>query len=299
MRIQFFLFLLLFLFSCSSSKNVAQEPSKEDDVSSLYEEEAKKESTGDDKLMSLLDSDDTKTVKKPDEENATDLNKAENVEYEAIDGEKIPTETAGTSEKTNAAAKEEAASSKNMQGEDIDALKNEISSLKKNINQKDQKINNLLSEKDRLANENTKLKSTTATPQIVYQNSGETLDADTYKIRYNEAYQLFLSKNYTAAIPMFENLIANNANNSLADNAQYWIGESLFGQRKFKEAALAFEKVFTFTKSNKEEDAQFKLGYCYSLINDKVNARLELNRFINKFPSSRNVPRAQRILDSL
>lgn len=297
MQFRIYLLTLVFLLSCGSSKQVAEPQTSSENTAAANTNE-EETSSKDDKLMSLLGSEEDGKQAENAEENAAVAPTEENVSYESIDGQTPEEKTEKPAEKKPEVKKEPSPPQKDK-GEDVSGLKKKIESLEKNLAQKEKQVQNLSSEKSQLQTENSALKAATSSPQVIYQNTGETLDAETYKIRYNEAYQLFLSKNYNAAIPMFENLIANDANNSLADNAQYWIGESLFGLRKFREAALAFEKVFTFKKSNKEEDAQFKVGYCYSLIKDSENARLELNRFLSKYPSSRNAARARKILASL
>jgi TolA-binding protein len=274
--------ILLLLLSCAK-KNLAQPansvPDKE--VQTESDDTATETSDSDNELMSLLDANETTSNFGND---SSEIEKTENVSYESIN------QSSPTSEKTVATTPSLA--KKTLPDENIEKLKAEISNLKQGLSQKDLAIQSLKSE-------NNALKNTKTSPQVVYQPQGEVLDNETYKLRYNDAYQLFLTKSYTEAINMFENLIANDASNSLADNAQYWIGESYFGLRKYKDAALAFEKVFTFKKSNKEEDAQFKLGYCYYLLKDNLNAKLELQRFLSKFPSSRNVERARNLLASL
>ncbi len=46
-----------------------------------------------------------------------------------------------------------------------------------------------------------------------------------YQQRYQEGLDLFHGREYKQATSVFESLLASDANNSLSDNAQYWIGE--------------------------------------------------------------------------
>ena len=97
----------------------------------------------------------------------------------------------------------------------------------------------------------------------------------------------------------FESLLSQNRNNSLSDNAQYWIGESYYGLGEYQKAITAFEKVFTFSNSNKDDAAQLKLGLCYMKLNDNVKAREELEKLISDYPTSESVGLARRLLNQI
>ena len=60
----------------------------------------------------------------------------------------------------------------------------------------------------------------------VYSATAGDVPPGEYQMRYQEGFDLFHARNYKQAIEVFESLIASDANNSLSDNAQYWIGES-------------------------------------------------------------------------
>jgi len=114
--------------------------------------------------------------------------------------------------------------------------------------------------------------------------------------RYEMARSAYQARQYKKAIQEFEVLLGENMNHSLSDNCQYWIGESYWGLGKYQQAAAAFEKVFTFAKSNKDVDAQLKLGLCYLRLNDKSRAREEFQKLIDNYPSSNRVTAARRYI---
>ena len=293
---------LLFLFSCSGSSKLAQNSEsdlKEKSTNDKKETEKKTEDS-DAELMGLLGDDKgEKADNNSNEKVDTELQKADNVSYESIDGKKLTTNKKEVkTDVKKEIPKEMTKSIKKDSDSKLSNLQKEIQTLKQELSQKNSSINDLQQEKNNLANENIQLKSKKST-QIIYQNSSEIISKEDYQAKYNDAYELFKAKQYDVAIQQFENLIANNASNSLSDNAQYWIGEAHFGQRKFKQAILDFEKVFTFKKSNKSEDAQFKIGYCYYILKDRNNAQIELQRFINLYPNSRNANRAEKMISSL
>jgi len=109
----------------------------------------------------------------------------------------------------------------------------------------------------------------------------------------------FENRDYDTCIQYFESLIGSSTNHKLSDNAQYWIGEAYYGKRHYNAAIIAFEKVFTFPRSNKKDDAQLKLGLCYIRKGDKEKAREELNRLLSDYPNSEYVAKAEKLLSKL
>ncbi|HEV8661106.1 MAG TPA: hypothetical protein VGS96_21090, partial [Thermoanaerobaculia bacterium] len=55
---------------------------------------------------------------------------------------------------------------------------------------------------------------------------------------YQSAYRDYQRANFDLAIAGFTDFIKQNPNSDLADNAAYWIGESLFSQKKSQEAIV-------------------------------------------------------------
>ena len=133
----------------------------------------------------------------------------------------------------------------------------------------------------------------------VYSATAGDVPPGEYQMRYQEGLDLFHARNYIQAVDVFESLIASDANNSLSDNAQYWIGESHYALGQYKKAVIDFEKVFTFPKSNKNPDAQFKLGLCYIRLGDSAKAGEEFQRLIDVYPESDYAGRAQDHLAGL
>jgi tol-pal system protein YbgF len=121
----------------------------------------------------------------------------------------------------------------------------------------------------------------------------------TYSERYQEALQDYRSRKYREAIQKFESLLLQNTDHSLSDNCQYWIGESYFGLGNYQQALVAFEKVFSFPRTNKDDDSQLKLGICYMRIQDKEKAKIEFQKLIDNYPSSEYVSIARRYIDQV
>jgi tol-pal system protein YbgF len=120
-----------------------------------------------------------------------------------------------------------------------------------------------------------------------------------YKKEYISSLELFQNGEYEKAIDSFSFLVSINPNHDLADNSQYWIGESYYMLKNYRRAIIEFEKVFTFSNTNKADDAQFKLGLSYLLLGDKKKAENEFQRLIDFYPDSEYISKAERYLDSI
>ncbi len=125
------------------------------------------------------------------------------------------------------------------------------------------------------------------------------LQATTFTDRYNIALEQYHSYNYREAIQQFEDLLTVNSRHTLSDNCQYWIGECYYGLGQYQQAIVSFEKVFSFSNSNKDADAQLKLGFCYARLNDNERAIREFQKLIDNYPTSEYVSVANRYIAEL
>lgn len=117
-----------------------------------------------------------------------------------------------------------------------------------------------------------------------------------YEATYQEGLNLFREGQYKDAIDIFEALLQQDRTHSLADNAQYWIGECHYAMGNYRAALLAFEKVFTFPQSNKNDYAQFKLGLTYLKMGDPDRAEEEFQNLIDNYSNDELIQKAENIL---
>ena len=120
-----------------------------------------------------------------------------------------------------------------------------------------------------------------------------------FEMLYEEARRAYNARDYRTAVQKFNNLLTQNMNHSLSDNCQYWIGESYYGLGNYQQAIVAFEKVFTFPKSNKYADSQLKLGLSYMRLNNTSRASEEFEKLIQDYPTSSYVTIARQYLDKI
>ena len=105
--------------------------------------------------------------------------------------------------------------------------------------------------------------------------------------RYQSAYATFRAGNVDLAMVEFQNIVTDYPKGSLADNAQYWLGEAYLLKGKKTEAMQAFDKVVLgYPKSNKVPDALLKLGFVQLGLNNRAKAKEYLDYVILNYPKS-------------
>jgi len=103
---------------------------------------------------------------------------------------------------------------------------------------------------------------------------------------YKGALDEYYSRRYESAISGFNEILTVAPNNSLADNAQYWIGECYYAIGNFSKALEAFHKVFDFPKSNKLSDAHFKIGLTQLKLGNTSAAKEEFTAVVQNYPGT-------------
>ena len=120
-----------------------------------------------------------------------------------------------------------------------------------------------------------------------------------YKQTYMKSLGNFQNQEFNEAIFGFNELVSSDTTNNLADNSQYWLAECYYSQKKFKRAIAEFEKVFTYAGTDKDDDAQLKIGLSFQSMGNIAKAREEFQRMIDYFPGSEYYPKAKDALKQL
>jgi len=111
--------------------------------------------------------------------------------------------------------------------------------------------------------------------------------------QYEEALMDFRAGRYDNAIQKFQGLLDGGIDPRYADNCQYWLGECNFAKRNYSRAISHFESVLATKSSEKKGDAQYMVGRSYEQLGNKAKAREAYQSFIDNYPSSKLIPRAQ------
>jgi len=117
---------------------------------------------------------------------------------------------------------------------------------------------------------------------------------------YNTAYADYLKGNFDLATDGFKIYLENFPDSPLADNALYWIGESLFSQRKFSEAVEEFNNlILNYPQGDKVAAAYLKKGLSLVELQKKDEALVVFKLLISKFPLEEEARIAQEKIKEL
>ena len=125
------------------------------------------------------------------------------------------------------------------------------------------------------------------------------ISGNNFKRSYINALSAYNDGNYELAIKFFGELVSLDPDHKLADNCQYWLGESFYALKNYKRAILEFEKVFQFNEQDKWDDVQLKLGICFQKIGNFDKARSEFQKLVDHYPGSEYYQSAQQYLRQL
>lgn len=114
---------------------------------------------------------------------------------------------------------------------------------------------------------------------------------------YDAALEDIRNQKYALAESRFLSFIMQFPQHELAGNAQYWLGEAVYGQDKYDLAINEFEKVIKkYPKSPKVPASMLKIGFAQFEQGEKKTAVETLNRLIKSYPKSEEAKMARERL---
>jgi tol-pal system protein YbgF len=149
------------------------------------------------------------------------------------------------------------------------------------------------------------LQKHTRQPQMAGGASAESTEvsaAENESVRsdYEIAWRALEKKDYRVAISRFKEFLQKHPKSKLANNAQYWIGESHYALREFDQAILEFDAVRSrYPQADKVPAALLKQGFAFAELGEKVNARLILQEVVEKYAQSPEAAQAKQKLRAL
>ena len=128
-------------------------------------------------------------------------------------------------------------------------------------------------------------------PQV--SQSGERSD----KIEYERLLALFRDGDLDGARQGFATFLRVYENSDLSPNARYWLGESHYGKKDYRQAIDSYDRVeLDFPQSEKVPAAILKKGYAYLAMKDKKHASTAFKQVVTLYPRS---PEAGKASDKL
>ena len=107
-------------------------------------------------------------------------------------------------------------------------------------------------------------------------------------------------RNFVKARGLLNGFISEYPTHELADDAQYWIGQSYYQEKNFERAILAFNKVqVDYANGDKAPEALLLEALSFLNIDDRASARELLGQVIAKYPDSGAASTARKRLESL
>jgi tol-pal system protein YbgF len=117
--------------------------------------------------------------------------------------------------------------------------------------------------------------------------AGTNSPSSTEQSVYGQAFDALKAGSYSVAITGFKDFLSNYPSSSLADNAQYWLGEAYYVNHDYDSAGNAFRTVLRkWPDSRKAPDSLLKLGYTQFEQKQYPAARATLTDVTRKYPGT-------------
>ncbi|WP_093811109.1 tol-pal system protein YbgF [Stappia sp. ES.058] len=131
-------------------------------------------------------------------------------------------------------------------------------------------------------------------PGVSSGNEMAALSSGSPRSQYDAAYSFILAGDYDAAERGFRAFLDANPNDPQAANAQFWLGESHYARKQYREAADAFLKSYTdYPDSAKVTDSLLKLGLSLRGIGQTDAACATFSELLTKYPGAPTSVRAE------
>ncbi|HEY7640058.1 MAG TPA: tol-pal system protein YbgF [Steroidobacteraceae bacterium] len=117
------------------------------------------------------------------------------------------------------------------------------------------------------------------------------------RANYQAAFDLLKDGKYNEAIAGFRQFMTTFPTSTLADNAQYWLGEAHYVNKQYPDALRDFRTVLEkYPDSRKTPDALLKIGFCNYELKNWAEARSSLNQVVQRFGDTTAARLAQQRL---
>jgi tol-pal system protein YbgF len=117
---------------------------------------------------------------------------------------------------------------------------------------------------------------------------------------FDDGVRAFVDDNYDDSIQYFRDFIHQSPTSPYSDDAQYWIGESYLRKGLYSNAIKEFNQVvLRYGSGDRSAASLLKLAHVFSKIGDDVDARLSLQKLVNRYPGSEEAKRASALLEQM
>jgi tol-pal system protein YbgF len=117
---------------------------------------------------------------------------------------------------------------------------------------------------------------------------------------YLDGYAKFNTGDHASAQRLFQEFLARAPGSELADDAQYWVGESFFAQKDYPRAILEFRRLIDqYPFGNRVPHAFLRIGLSYLALGERDRAAESLETVVEAFPKSDVATVARATLDQI
>ena len=117
---------------------------------------------------------------------------------------------------------------------------------------------------------------------------------------YDMAWADYSTGQWSLAITGFDAYLKAFPRSAQADDAQFYIGETLYNDGRFADAVAAYEQVARdYPNGETVPDAHYKRGLALDRLGDTELARAAFETVVNEFPDSRTAALAHQAIDRL
>jgi tol-pal system protein YbgF len=135
---------------------------------------------------------------------------------------------------------------------------------------------------------------------IALRREDERLRAGGVDEGYRSALQLYREGQAPRAIEQLRQFLRTSRGSDLADNAQYWIGESYYSTRDYNRAIIELNEVLLkHPQGDQVPGALLALATAFADSGDKIDARLILQKLISDHPKSEEAEMGRRQMQAL
>ncbi len=99
------------------------------------------------------------------------------------------------------------------------------------------------------------------------------------------AYSDYSRGNFALALSEFQRYIETYPESEMADNAEYWVGEILYGQKRYEDAIEVFSHVYNISpRGDKVAIALYKRALTLAEMGRRDDAVAQLNALVKAYP---------------
>ena len=111
------------------------------------------------------------------------------------------------------------------------------------------------------------------------------------------AYSDYSHRNYALAISEFQQYVETYPDSEMADNAEYWIGEILYAQKRYEDAIEVFSHVYNISpRGDKVTIALYKRALALAEMGRRDDAVAQLNALVKAYPKRQESEMAKQVL---